>query len=174
MTRWATSVRWGAALGALVAGVLVVFVAASAAGADGRRGTVIFGIAGVAFLIAGLVISSGVYPAALVALAVSFSFSLTGHHVAAAGVIGASALLLLVDQLTAWSFDAATGAIERGRDSAIRAARTVAVVVVGAGLTALVLSAGDLPVPGGLAAEVIGIAAALGVIGLAASRRWER
>ena len=138
MTRWATSVRWGAALGALVAGVLVVFVAASAAGADGRRGTVIFGIAGVAFLIAGLVISSGVYPAALVALAVSFSFSLTGHHVAAAGVIGTSALLLLVDQLTAWSFDAATGAIERGRDSAIRAARTVAVVVVGAGLTALV------------------------------------
>ena len=66
------------------------------------------------------------------------------------------------------------GAIERGRDSTIRVARTVAVVVVGAGLTALVLSAGDLPVPGGLAAEVIGIAAALGVIGLAASRRWER
>ena len=82
MTRWATSVRWGAALGALVAGVLVVFVAASAAGADGRRGTVIFGIAGVAFLIAGLVVSSGVYPAALVALAVAFSFSLAGHHVA--------------------------------------------------------------------------------------------
>ena len=110
------------------------------------------------------------YPAALVALAVAFSFSLAGNHVASGGVIGASALLLLVDQLTAWSFDAATGAIERGRDSTIRVARTVAVVVVGAGLTALVLSAGDLPVPGGLAAEVIGIAAALGVIGLAASR----
>jgi hypothetical protein len=105
---------------------------------------------------------------------VSFSFSLTGHHVESAAVIGATALLLLVDQLTAWSFDAATGAIERGRDSAMRVARTSAVVVVGAGLTGLVLSAGDLPVPGGLAAEVIGIAAALGVIGLAASRRWER
>jgi len=174
MTQWARSVRWGAAVGALIAGVLVVVVAASAAGADGRRGTVIFGIAGVAFLIAGLVLSSGVYPAALVALAVSFSFSLTGHHVESAAVIGASALLLLVDQLTAWSFDAATGAIERGRGSAMRVARTIAVVVVGAGLTGLVLSAGDLPVPGGLAAEVIGIAAALGVIGLAASRRWER
>ena len=60
------------------------------------------------------------------------------------------------------------GRVERGRDSAVRVARTVAVVVVGAGLTALVLSAGDLPVPGGLAAEVIGITAALGVIGLAA------
>ena len=63
MTRWATSVRWGAAFGAVVAGVLVVFVASSAASADGRRGTVIFGIAGVVFLIAGLVVSSGVYPA---------------------------------------------------------------------------------------------------------------
>ena len=50
---------------------------------------------------------------------------------------------------------------ERGRDSTIRVARTVAVVVSGR-LTALVLSAGDLPVPGGLAAEVIGIAAPSG------------
>jgi hypothetical protein len=81
----------------------------AAAGADGRRGTVIFG-SPASFLIAGLVVSSGVYPAALVALAVAFSFSLAGHHVAPGGVIGASALLLLVDQLTAWSFDAATGA----------------------------------------------------------------
>jgi hypothetical protein len=174
VTRAARSTRWGAAFGALVAGVLVVVVAASAAGADGRRGTIIFGIAGVMFLIAGLVVSSGVYPAALVGLAVSFSFSLTGHHVASAAVIATSGLLFVVDQLTAWSFDAATGAIERGRDSAARVARTVAVVVIGAGVTALVLSAGNLPVPGGLAAEAIGIAAALGVLGLAASRRWER
>ena len=166
--------RWGAALGALVAGVLVVFVAASAAGADGRRGTVIFGIAGVAFLIAGLVVSSGVYPAALVALACRFPSRSRGTMSRRPGSSAQARLLLLVDQLTAWSFDAATGAIERGRDSTLRVARTVAVVVVGAGLTALVLSAGDLPVPGGLAAEVIGIAAALGVIGLAASRRWER
>jgi hypothetical protein len=157
-----------------VAGVLVVVLAASAASADGRRGTVVFGIAGLLFLIAGLVVGSGAYPAGLVALGVSFAFSLAGHDVRSADVIAAAALLLLVDQLAAWAFDAAAGAIERGRAIGARCARIVSVVAIGAGVAVVVLWAGDLPVPGGLAAEAIGIAAALGVLGLAASRRWER
>ena len=171
-SRWA--MRWGAAIGACVAAVLVVVVAASAASADGLRGTIVFGIAGVVLLGAGLVLGSGVYPAALAALGVSVAFSLAGHHLASGAVIGAAALLLLVDQLTGWSFDAATGAVERGRECAARCVRVVGVVVLGTAVSALVLSAGDLPVPGGLAAETIGIAAALAVLGLAASRRWER
>ena len=166
-------VRWGATVGATVAGALVVVLAASAASADGRRGVVVFGIAGVLLLIAGLVFGSGVYPAGLVAIGVSFAFSLAGHQVGSVEVITATALLLLVDQLAAWAFDAATGAVERGRAISVRCLRVVAIVLIGAAVSALVLSAGDLPVPGGLAAEAIGIAAALGVLALAASRRWE-
>jgi hypothetical protein len=169
--RWA--MRWGSATGACVAAALMVVVAASASGADGLRGTIVFGIAGVVLLIAGLVAGSGVYPAALAALGVSVAFALAGHHLAPGAAIGAAALLLLVDQLTGWSFDAATGAIERGRECAARCVRVVGVVVFGTAVSALVLSAGDLPVPGGFAAETIGIVAALAVLGLAASRRWE-
>jgi hypothetical protein len=167
-------VRWGATVGATVAGALVVVLAASAAGADGRRGAVVFGIAGLLLLIAGLVFGSGVYPAGLVAIGVSFAFSLAGHQIGSAEVITATALLLLVDQLAAWAFDAATGAVERGAAISARCLRVLAIVLIGAAVCALVLSAGDLPVPGGLAAEAIGIAAALGVLGLAASRRWDR
>ena len=173
MTRWPPT-RWGAALGACGAGVLVVVLAAAAASSDGRRGAVVFGVAGVALLAGSLTIGSGAYPAALCALAVSFAFSLAGHTVDGRAVVGAAALLLTVDQLAAWSFDVATGAIERGAERAVRAAHIVVVVVVGAAVSGLVLSAGDLPVPGGFAAEAIGIAAALAVLGLVASRRWER
>ena len=173
MTAARPVVRWGATVGASVAGALVVVLAASAASADGRRGVVVFGIAGVLLLIAGLVFGSGVYPAGLVAIGVSFAFSLAGHQVGSVEVITATALLLLVDQLAAWAFDAATGAVERGRAISVRCLRLVAIVLIGAAVSALVLSAGDLPVPGGLAAEAIGIAAALGVLALAASRRWE-
>lgn len=167
------AMRWGSAIGACVAAVLVVIVSAAASSADGLRGTIVFGIVGVVLLVAGLVAGSGVYPAALASLGVSVAFSLAGHHLASGAVIGTAALLLVVDQLTGWSFDAATGAIERGRECAARCVRVVGVVVLGTAVSALVLSAGDLPVPGGLAAETIGIAAALAVLGLAASRRWE-
>ncbi len=170
----ASFVRWGATVGASVSAVLVVVLAASASSADGRRGAVVFGIAGLLLLVAGLVIGSGVYPAGLVAVGVSFAFSLAGHQVGSVQVIAAAALLLLVDQLASWSFDAATGAVERGSAITARSVRIILIVAAGAGVSALVLSAGDLPVPGGFAAEVIGIAAALAVLGLAASRRWER
>jgi len=173
VTRWPPT-RWGAALGACGAGALVVVLAAAAASADGRRGAFVFGVSGVALLAGALTIGSGAYPAALCALAASFAFSLAGHAVDGRAVVGAAALLLTVDQLAAWSFDAATGALERGVERWMRAVRIVAVVVIGSAVSRLVLSAGDLPVPGGFAAEAIGIAAALAVLGLVASRRWER
>ena len=132
MTAARPAVRWGATVGATVAGALVVVLAASAASADGRRGVVVFGIAGVLLLIAGLVFGSGVYPAGLVAIGVSFAFSLAGHQVGSVEVITATALLLLVDQLAAWAFDAATGAVERGRAISGRCLRVVAIVLIGA------------------------------------------
>ena len=170
----ASFVRWGATVGACVAALLVVVLASSASSPDGRRGAVVFGIVGLVLLVAGLVIGSGVYPAGLVAVGVSFAFSLAGNQVGSVQVVVAAALMLLVDQLASWSFDAATGAVERGRTITTRCVRVLVIVAAGAGVSALVLSAGDLPVPGGFAAEVIGIAAALAVLGLAASRRWER
>ena len=133
MTATRRLVRWGATAGAAVAGVLFVVLAASAASVDGRRGSVVFGIAGVLLLIAGLVFGSGVYPAGLVAIGVSFAFALAGHQVGAAEVITATALLLLVDQL------AGVG-IRRGDrsgrarwcDQRRRCLRVVAIVALGA------------------------------------------
>ena len=142
MTKARPIVRWGATVGATIAAVLVVVLAASAASADGRRGSVVFGIAGVLLLIAGLVFGSGVYPAGLVAVGASFAFALAGHQVGSGKVVTATALLLLIDQLAAWAFDAATGAVERGSAISARCVRVVAIVAIGAAVSALVLSAG--------------------------------
>ena len=124
-------VRWGATVGATSPARSSSCLPLSAASADGRRGVVVFGIAGVLLLIAGLVFGSGVYPAGLVAIGVSFAFSLAGHQVGSVEVITATALLLLVDQLAAWAFDAATGAVERGRAISVRCLRVVAIVLIG-------------------------------------------
>jgi hypothetical protein len=167
-------IRWLTAAGAVVAALLVVVSAISMATDDSRRGAVIFGTVGVAVLLAALVASSAAYAPGLLLIAVAFAFSLPGQESASPPIVGVAFLLLLVDQLVAWSHDAATGAVERGGDIARRGARAVAFATGGAAVTGLVLYAGTLPVPGGLAAEMIGIAAALGVFALAASRRWER
>ncbi len=172
-TREARLIRWLAAGGAVIAALLVLALAVSLATDDSRRGAVVFGVVGVGALVAGLTASSGVYAGGLVCIAAAFAFSLPGQESASAPIIGAAFLLLLVDQLVAWSLDAATDAVERGRDIARRGVRVLSVSIGGAAVSALVLYAGTLPVPGGLAAEMIGIAAALGVFALAASRRWE-
>jgi hypothetical protein len=166
-------VRWLTAAGAVVAALLVLTLAVSLATDDSRRGAIIFGVIGVGALVAGLTVSSGAYAGGLVCIAAAFAFSLPGQESASAPIVGAAFLLLLVDQLVAWSLDAATGAIERGRDIARRGVRVLVVSITGAAVAGLVLYAGTLPVPGGLAAEMIGIAAALGVFALAAGRRWE-
>jgi hypothetical protein len=172
--REARLIRWLAAGGAMIAALLVLALAVSLATDDSRRGAVVFGVVGVGALVAGLTASSGAYAAGLVCIAAAFAFSLPGQESASAPIIGVALLLLLVDQLVAWSLDAATGAVERGRAIARRGVRVFVVSIGGAAVAGLVLYAGTLPVPGGLAAELIGIAAALGVFVLAASRRWER
>ena len=173
-TRDVRVIRWLTAAGAVVAALLVLALAISLATGDSRRGAVVFGVVGVGALVAGLTASSGAYPAGLVCIAAAFAFSLPGQESASAPIVGAAFLLLVVDQLVAWSLDAVTGAVERGRDIARRGMRVVVVSIAGAAVAGLVLYAGTLPVPRGLAAEMIGIAAALGVFALAASRRWER
>jgi hypothetical protein len=167
-------VRWLTAAGALVAALLGIASAVSLATDDSRRGAVLFGVVGVGVLVGGLTASSSAYPPGLMLIAAAFAFSLPGQDSASVPIVGAAFLLLLVDQLVAWSLDAATGAVERGSDVAKRGARVVAFCLAGAAVAALVLYAGTLPVPGGLAAEMIGLAAALGVFALAAGRRWER
>ncbi len=94
-----------------------------------------FGIVGVVLLGLGLVASSGVYPGALVVLGVVVRL-LARRDTSSrpAAVIGATALLLLVDQLVAWSFDAATGALERGPAIGAGQRWIVVIVAVGAGV----------------------------------------
>ncbi len=154
-------VRWGATVGATAAGALIVVLAASAASADGRRGAVVFGIAGVLLLIAwGSCSGAACIPAGLVAIGVSFAFSLAGHQVESAEVMRPA------DRAVAARRPARSVGIRRG-DRSGRARTAYQRGSVSAsdrtrrarrGRSALVLSAGDLPVPGGLAAEAIGIA----------------
>ena len=172
-TREVRLIRWLTAAGAVIAALFVLALAMSLATDDSRRGAVVFGVVGVGALVAGLTASSGAYAAGLVCIAAAFAFSLPGQESASAPIIGAAFLLLLVDQLVAWSLDAATApsseaATSQGAGYECSRCRSGAPPSPRS-----VLYVGTLPVPGGLAAEMIGIAAALGVFALAASRRWE-
>lgn len=106
----------------------------------------------------------GVTPALLALLYLGHLLVAPGSDLAAAGMVGLA--LLLVGELSQWSFDSR---IRGHHDAAIHRSRAIGVgglALLGAGAVFLSLLVIGLPVSGGLVTAIVGVAAFVGVVAL--------
>jgi hypothetical protein len=86
--------------------------------------------------------------------------------------VAAAGLLLATGELAGWSIDLRSVAPEGRAVTRDRVATTVLLAVGAAVVAAGVLAASDLPAPGGVLPELVGLGALLAVISFAALRKW--
>ena len=149
-------------------------MAIAAASLDVRSGGLAFvsGMPGaiiVLLLVGSLVLGRpgwfGVTPALLAVLYVGHLLVAPGSDLATAGLVGVA--ILLVGELSQWSFDSR---VRGHHDAAIHRARAIGIgglAMLGAGAVVLSLVVIGLPVSGGLVTVIVGMAAFVGVVALA-------
>jgi hypothetical protein len=166
--------RLGAATGAL-AMALALVAAANLTAAPVWRGTAtVTAVTGVVVLVAVLWRWADGLAVALTLLAAPAAFALANRDEVFVASVPWAVALLCVGELASWSLDAITAVPPSRAVEADRAARTAALLVGAAGVSTLVLATAGLPSPRGLLAEIVGLAAALGVLLLASMPRARR
>lgn len=151
---------------------LAALAAASAYAAVGAQGgeatlVVILGLLACAVLALGLVLHWPLtVPWAVLAAGASYIVSRHGHATADGGAAVVGALLLLAAELAWWSLDD-DGRIAQERPVLVRRLGTLAgIVVAAAAVSAFLLATAAVSAPAGIAVAALGVAAALGAIGL--------
>ncbi len=168
----AQRVAWVTGGAATTLALLLATAAFSRAGPASGAALLLGGL-GTVLVVCSVALGSGAHAPALLALGGAWALTVGTDDGRAAMVLTAAALVA-IDQLVRWADDARSGCVERGPDLRARAGRVLALVLGAAVLAALVVGAGELPVPGGLAGEGIGLAAAVATLALVAARRWDR
>jgi hypothetical protein len=148
-------------------------VAIAAASLDVRSGGLVFvsGVLGVIIvlpLVVALVLGRpgwfGVTPVLLALLYLGHVLVAPGSDLATAGLVGVA--LLLVGELSQWSFDSR---VRGHHEAAIHRSRALGVgglALLGAGAVVLSLLVVGLPVSGGLVTVIVGVTAFVGVVAL--------
>lgn len=148
-------------------------MAVAAASLDVRSGGLVFvsGVAGVIIvllLVVALALGRpgwfGVTPALLALLYLGHLLVAPGSDLATAGLVGVA--LLLVGELSQWSFDSR---LRGHHEAALHRSRAIGVgglALLGAGAVVLSLLVIGLPISGGLVTVTVGVAAFVGVVGL--------
>ena len=156
---------------------LVVAVTAVVAGVVAEPGHLVrlgiqLGVIGWLLLGATLLWRPVLLAPAMVGLAFPAAIAAFGRTDATGAIVVATMLLVVTGELAGWAIDRRS-IVPESRTVTARRASTVAGVAIGsAAMCAGVLAAAGLPAPGGVLPVAAGTAAAVGVLALAALRRW--
>jgi hypothetical protein len=163
----------------LAATVAALVVAASAlvAGVVAEPGHLVrlgvqLGILGWLLLGAALLWRPVLLAPAMVGLALPAAIAALGRTDATGAIVVATMLLVVTGELAGWAIDRRSIVPESRAVTARRLSGVAGVTVGSAALCAGVLAAAGLPAPGGVLPVAAGTVAAVGVLALAALRRW--
>jgi hypothetical protein len=109
---------------------------------------------------------------AMVGVAFPAAIAALGRTDATGAIVVATMLLVVTGELAGWAIDRRSIVPESRAVTARRVSALAGVAVGSAAMCGGVLAAAGLPAPGGVLPVVAGTAAAVGVLALAALRRW--